>query len=98
MQIHHILGFEAGKNIIKWIFKKYTHLCTLLLGRSKIHIAKTLFRENRNPNQLKGKRFSLQLLEKVEKEVDKLLNDKQLIRLEKCPDDVFINPVVITVK
>ena len=26
------------------------------------------------------------------------MNDKQIIRLEKCPDDVYISPVVITVK
>ena len=37
-------------------------------------------------------------MEKVEHELQKLIEDKQIIRLEKCPDDLFISPVVITVK
>ena len=96
-QIHHISDIQTEKNITKWIFKKYPHLCTRL-GRSKNHLAKSLFRENHNPNQQKGRRVPLHLLEKVEKELDKLINDKQIIRLEKCPDDVYISPVVITKK
>ena len=97
-QIHHISDIQTEKNITKWIFKKYPHFCTRL-GGSKNHIAKSVFRENHNPNQQKGRRVPLHLLEKVEKEeLDKLLNDKQIIRLEKCPDDVYISPVVITVK
>ena len=66
--------------------------------RSKNHIAKSVFRENNNLNQQKGRRVPLHLLEKVKKELDKLINDKQIIRLEKCPDDVYNSPVVITVK
>ena len=27
-QINHISDVENGKNVIKWIFKKYPHLCT----------------------------------------------------------------------
>ena len=77
--------------------QKNPHLCTRL-GRSKHHIAKSVFRETHNPNQQKGRRVPLHLLEKVEKELDKFINDKQIIRLEKCPDDVYISPVVITVK
>ena len=36
------------QNIIKWIFKKYPHLCTRL-GRSKNHMAKSTFKENFTP-------------------------------------------------
>ena len=77
--------------------QKNPHFCTSL-GRSKNHIAKSLFRENHNPNKKKGRRVPLHLLEKVEKELNKLINDKQIIRLEKCPDDVYISRVVITLK
>ena len=77
--------------------QRYPHLCSRL-GRSKNHIAKSLLRENHNPNQQKGRRVPLHLLEKVEKKIDVLINNKQIIRLEKCPDDVYISPVVITVK
>ena len=37
-------------------------------------------------------------MEKVEQKLDKLINDKQIERLEKCPNVVFISPVVITVQ
>ena len=96
-QIHHFSDVETGKNIIKWIFKKYPHLCTRL-GRSRNHITKSQFQESHYPTQQKGRRVPLHLLEKVEQQLDKLINDKQIVRLEKCPDDVFISPVVITVE
>ena len=31
-------------------------------------------------------------------ELDKLIQDKQITKLEKCPDDLFVSTVVITVK
>ena len=34
----------------------------------------------------------------MELELKKLIDDGQIIKLEKCPDDLFISPVVITVK
>ena len=49
------------QNIIKWIFKKYPHLCTRL-GRSKNHVAKSTFKENFTPTQHKGRRVPLHLL------------------------------------
>ena len=88
---------KQKKNIIKWIFNKYPHLCTRL-GKSKNHIAKSIFKQNHAPIQQKGRRVPLHLLEKVERELDKLIHDKQITKLEKCPDDRFVSPVVITVK
>ena len=96
-QVHTILNIQTEKNIIKWIFQKYPHLCTRL-GRSKSHIAKSLFRQNYTPSQHKGRRVPLHLLDKVELELKKLIDEGQIIKLEKCPDDLFISPVVITVK
>ena len=85
------------QNIIKWIFKKYPHICTRL-GRSKNHMAKSTFKENFTPTQHKGRRVPLHLLERVEQELEKFIEDKQITRLEKCSDEYFISPVVITVK
>ena len=84
-------------NIIKWILKKYPKLCTRL-GKSKNHIAKPTMKENFKPVQQKGRRLPLHLLDKVEAELEKLIQDKQIIRLDKCSDEHFICPVVITVK
>ena len=87
---------STEQNIIKWIFKKYPHLCTRL-GRSKNRVAKSTFKENFTPTQHKGRRVPLPLLERVEQELEKLIEDKQIMRLEKCSDEYFISPIVITV-
>ena len=90
-------SIETEKNIIKWIYNKYPHPCTRL-GKSKNHVAKSIFKQNHIPIQQKGRRVPLHLLEKVERKLDKLIQDKQISKLEKCPDDLFVSPVVITVK
>ena len=79
------------------IFKNFPHLCTRL-GKSKNHIAKSTFKQYFKPTQHKGRRVSIHLIDKVEKELRKLIEDKQIIKLEKCSDEYFISPVVITVK
>ena len=61
-------------------------------------MAKSIFKENFTPTQHKGQRVPLHLLERVEQELEKLIEDKQIIRLENCYDEYFISPVVITVK
>ena len=96
-KIKSISLIETEKNIIKWIYDKYPHLCTRL-GKSKNHVAKSMLKQNHAPIQQKGRRVPLHLLEKVEVELEKLIKDKQITKLEKCPDDLFVNPVVLTVK
>ena len=95
--INSISHIETEKNIIIWVLRKYPHLCSRI-AKSKNHIAQSNFKQNHTPNQQKGRRVPLYLLEKVEIELDKLIQDKQIIKLEKCPDDLFVSPLVITVK
>ena len=83
--------------ISQWIFQKYPHLCTRL-GRSQNHVAKSTFKSEINPTQHKGRRIPLHLVEKVENELKKLIEDKQIKKLTSCSDEYFISPVVITVK
>ena len=45
-----------------------------------------------------SRRVTLHLLESVEQELEKLMEEKQITRLEKCSDEYFSSPVVITVK
>ena len=94
-----ISQLQTEKSIIKikWVLQKYPHLCKRL-GCSKNHIAKPIFKTEYTPSQHKGRRVPLHLLEKVENELQKLIDDKQMIKLEKCLDELFISPVVITVK
>ena len=95
--INSITSIEPENNIIKWVYNKYLHLCTRL-GKSKNFVVKSIFKQNHTPIQQKGRRVRLHLLEKVEMELDKLIQDNQITKLEKCPDDPFVSPVVITVK
>ena len=92
-----VFKIQKEKNVIKWILQKYPHLCTRL-GRSKNHLAQSILQENYTPSQHKGRRVPLHLSEKVENELTKLIDEGQIIKLEKCLDDLFISPVVITVK
>ena len=48
--------------------------------------------------QKKGRRIPIHVQEKVEKEIDKLLLESHIQRLDKCTSDCFIAPIVITVK
>ena len=89
-KILNINGHGIEQNITKWIFKKHSHLCTRL-GRSKNHIAKSKLKKEKTPTQRKGRRVPLYLVEKVENELQKLIEDNQIIRLEKCLDDLFIS-------
>ena len=63
--------------------KKYPRLCTRI-GKSKNCIAKSIFKQNHIPNQQKGRRVTPHLLEKVELELEKLIQEKQIIKLENC--------------
>ena len=85
------------QNIIKWIFRKYPHICTRL-GCSKNHRTESTFKETFNPTQHQGRRVPLHLLERVEKELEQLIEDQQIFRLEKNSGEYFISPVVITLK
>ena len=71
---------NTHQRITKWIFNKYPHLCTRL-GRSKNHVAKSTFKKEFHPTQHKGRRIPLHLTEKVERELKKLIDEKQIQKL-----------------
>ena len=50
------------------------------------------------PSQQKGRREPITLQEKVDKEIDKLLGQGHIQKLEECSDKYFVSPIVITVK
>ena len=94
-KIHNINSLQ--NNIAKWIFQKYPQLCTRI-EKSKNHIAKSTFHNTFHLTQHKGRRVLLHFIDKVEKELNKLIEDKQIIKLDKCSEEYFISPVLITVK
>ena len=96
-KIFNINENNRQQNINRWVFKKYQHLCTRL-GKSKNHIAKSILKSKKTPTQHKERRIPLHLVEKVGNELQKLINDTQIIRLEKSPDNLLISSVVISKK
>ena len=59
-------------------------------------MAKSTFKKEFKPTQHTGRRIPLHLTEKVERELKKLIDEKQIKKLTKCSDEHFISPVVIT--
>ena len=74
------------------VIEKYPHLST---QKSRNHIAKPTFKNEHQPCQQKG-RVPLHL-EKIQNELENLINDKE-ISLKNCLNDLFVSAVVITVK
>ena len=93
----HINNINLDNTLQIKIINKFPHLCSRL-GKSKNHIAKSTLTQNIYPYQHKGRRVPLHLTDKVDKEIQHLVDTNQIIKQEKCSDQVFISPVVITVK
>ena len=68
------------------------------IGRSKSHIAKSKVHKDFQPRHQKDRRISINLRDKVNAELRKLLAEKHIIKLSSCPDKYFISPIVVTVK
>ena len=76
---------------------KYNHVFTRQ-GRSKNHVVKTNFYSPLIPIQEKGRRIPVHILGKVEAEIEKLMAQNHIQKLDSCTDDFFIAPIVITAK
>ena len=76
---------------------KYKNLTTRL-GRSKNHKVKSKFKSNFTPVHQRGRRVPLHLEKQVEEELRRLQNIGHITILEKCSDEFYISPIVITVK
>ena len=67
-------------------------------GESKHHVVNTKFKYPLCPIQEKGRRIPIHNQGKVQNELDKLLSEGHITKLDKCTSDCFIAPIVITVK
>ena len=68
------------------------------IRRSKSHVAKSKFHKDFQPRHQKVRRIPINLQDKVNAELRKLLAEKHIIKLSSCPDNYFISPIVVTVK
>ena len=81
----------------KRIIEKFPHVNSPIT-KSENHVAKSEIKNYINPLQHIGQRVPLHLTEKIDEEIKHLLNTNESINVNKCADDVFISPIVITVK
>ena len=76
---------------------KYKNL-TNRIGRSVNHKAKSKFKSYYTHIHQKGRRIPLHLEKEVEEELKKLQANGHITKLDKCSEEFFISPIVITVK
>ena len=67
-------------------------------GRFEINEIKINFKDDAKFTQQKGRRIPIQLQNQVDKEIEKLLKEGHIEKVDKIQDDVFIHPTVITLK
>ena len=79
------------------IAKSFPNLI-LRIGKLKNHVAKSNFHKDIQPRHQKGRRIRINLQDKVNKELQKLLDENHIIKLSSCPDKYFISPIVVRVK
>ena len=77
--------------------KQFQHLFRRV-GRIRNYKVQAEFFKNLTPIQQKGRRVPITLQEKVDKEIEKLLEQGHIQKLEECSDKYFLSPIVITVK
>ena len=87
----------ASPEFKEQIAKTFLGLVTRI-GRSKSHVAKSKFHKDFQPSYQKGRRIPINLQDKINAELRKLLAEKHIIKLSSCPDSYFISPIVVTVK
>ena len=68
------------------------------IGKSKVHTVRSKFHRNYTPLHQKGRRVSINLLDKVSDELKKLSEQGHIEKLQERSDENFISPIVITVK
>ena len=88
---------KSNHEIKPWFKDNFQQLC-VRIGKSKHHVMKTQFNKDFEPRQQKGRRIPIHLQERVEAELNKLIDQKHIIKFDKCSDKQFISPIVITVK
>ena len=88
---------ESNHEFKQWVKDNFQQLC-VRIGKSKHHAMRTQFSKEFEPIQQKGRPIPINLQKRVETELNKLIDQKHIIKLDKCSDKQFISPIVITVK
>ena len=68
------------------------------IGKSLTHSVKSTFHKQFTPTHQKGRRVQINLQPLINSELKKLLDEKNIIKLNSCSVKNFISPIVIAVK
>ena len=77
------------------IFNEFKELFTRV-GKTPNDRKVTHFNSPFKPKQSKGRRVPLHLLAGVNEELKRMETEGHIIKLEKCDEDCFISPIIIT--
>ena len=87
-QGNHINTISSSSEFKEHVAKNVPNL-TSRIGISKNHVTKSNFDKDFQPRLLKGRRIPIKLQDKVNIELEKLLDEKHIIKLSSCPDKYF---------
>ena len=92
-----VLLYEQSEGWKNFFYMKFKDLFDRQ-GESKNHTVNTKFKYPLCPIQEKGRRIPIHIQDKVQAELDKLLAEGHIEKLDKCTSDCIIAPIVIRVK
>ena len=76
---------ESNHETEQWVQDSFQQLC-VRMGKSKHRVMKTQFNKDFEPVQQKGRRIPIHPQERVKAELNKLIDQKHIIKLDKCSD------------
>ena len=79
-------------------FHQKFHRVFFRVGRAKNHKVFSTFKSLLVPIQEKGRRVPVHIQDKVGLEIQKLIQEGHVVKLNKCTSVLFISPIVITAK
>ena len=88
---------ESDPEIKQWVKDNFQQLC-ICIGKLKNHLMRTQFNQDLIPIQQKARCIPVHLQERVEGELNKLMDQNHVIKTDKCSDRQFFSPIVITKK
>ena len=80
---------ESNPEIKQWVKDNFPHLCIRNV-KSKNHVMRTQFSKDIIPIQQKGRHVQVHLQERVEKELNKLMDQKHILKPDKRSDRQII--------
>ena len=92
-----VINIEPPCAIKKLFAKEFPEL-TSRIGKSNHHTVDSKFHKNYRVTHQRGRKVPIHLQTKVKIELEKLLSEGHIEKLTNCSDQLFISPIVITVK